>query len=270
MGFVLLAEDQSPLHSIPGDWSHLSEWDRPPAFIPRIITGALRQQNRDITAFPDRAPIEQKFKGKPISDLKGLHSGKCAILFNGETLANHDLWEIRKRGIPIIGMNRTHVGYEGYKGPQPDYLCVVDHCWLEKESVRAHPFVINGSTHLTAIGYRATRCWRQAPFALDMHRDGFVPPVPCTTGFLALQLAHYLGFSEAFCLGLDLGGGHFDGTEASKHMQLANTFKHRMQKALTDYNIPFKITICGSPNSACTAFPHSTFEELIAGYPLAS
>jgi len=204
----------------------------------------------------DREPIKQDRPGKDISALKGIHSGKVAILFNGPSLAKHDLHKIQ---VPIIGINRTHEGHPGYNGPQPDYLCVVDDCWARDENVQKHPGLINGSQDKKEFGYRATRSFRMAPFSFDLGRDGFVNPVPCSTGHLALQLAAYMGFTEIYCLGFDLGGGHFDGTEGSQHYTLAIMYHRRQVPVLKTRGI--NVYVCGSPESKAP-FDHAPFEDI--------
>lgn len=240
-----------------GDWSHMIPEDRPPEFV--IIEWStpppspLRDRSEDRPALPQRLP------GKRIAELKGVHSGKVAILFNGASLAAHDLSLIR---CPIIGMNRTHAGNPGYSGPQPDYLCIIDPEWFENENVLRHPRIINGGLDPRPIGYRVTRSLRMEPFSFDLERDGFVSPIPCTTGHLALQAAVYMGFTELYCLGLDMAGGHFDGTKASMHFSFANRYHQRQAPLLREHGI--KVYVCGSPESKCQAFEHVPFEALLA------
>jgi hypothetical protein len=247
-----------PAREVLGDWSHLAECDRPPKYI-RKSDGHNSHVGWDTSE--TRKAINQTCKGKPISELKGIHSGKVAILFNGETLGHHDLHRIK---YPIIGMNRTHVGFPGYNGPQPDYLAIIDWAWLDKphwrKSILTHPRIVNGSNHKDEIGYRATRHPRMAPFSFDLERDGFAGPVPCSTGHLALQLAVYMGFTELYCIGWDLSGGHFDGTKASLHYAEAIRYHKRQAELLNERGI--KVYVCGSPNSKVDFFPHASFEAV--------
>lgn len=229
--------------------------DRPPKY---IVEGVPAPRRSIYDTSDARQPLNCAFKGKRIENLKGIHSGKVALLFNGRSLADHDLNKIT---CPIIGMNRTHKGFPGYNGPQPDYLCVIDIVpWLDTPGVLEHPCVINGSTDRREIGYRIARSFRMAPFSFDLARDGYVPPVPCTTGHMALQLAVYMGFTEIHCLGLDMGGPHFDGTKSSHFLEQANRYHTRQAKVLKERGITVKI--CGSPDSKCKAFEHSDFSEV--------
>jgi hypothetical protein len=241
-----------------GDWSHLNECDQPPQFVRDIAAHNLfSTQNRG----EDRKPIIQRKPGKPIAELKGLHSGRVAILFNGSSLDQHDLFKI---DCPIIGINRTHEGYPTYHGPQPDYLCIVDWVWFDKpkwsESVLKHPRIINGSDHPGDIGYRVVRCPRMSPFSFDLARDGYVGPIPATTGHLALQLATYLGFSEIHCLGWDLKGDHFDGSKGSFFFNDAIRYHKRQASYLEEKGI--NVYVCGSPDSKVQGFKHSSFEAV--------
>lgn len=240
-----------------GDFSHLHEVDRPPRyyadvpFVPQPISPVADRG-------ADRAPIPMTKAGQHIEALKGLHTGKVAILFNGPSLARHNLHDIK---VPIIGMNRTFQGFPGYDGPQPDYLCVVDLAWLNEPKVQEHPKLVNGSADYRALGYRVMRHWRMKPFSFDIGRDGFVPPVPCTTGFLALQLAVYLGFTELYCLGLDLGGPHFDGTPSSIHFNLARGYHRKQAPVLAERGI--SLFLCGSPDSTLgDTYEHRPFSEV--------
>lgn len=241
-----------------GDWSHRDEFNQIPKY---IVEGATAPPERVL--MPEgREPVPVRFPGKRIDALKGIHSGKVAILFNGPSLANHDLWAIKKAGIPMIGMNRTHVGHEGYNGPQPDYLCVIDAVWTMNPNVRAHPCVIDGSTGEDDTGgYRIARNFRASPFSFDLALDGYVPPLPCSTGHMALQLAVWMGFTELYCLGLDMGGGHFDGTRGSLNFAMARKYHEAQAPLLLARGI--HVYVCGSPKSKCLAFPQATFEQLL-------
>lgn len=241
-----------------GDWSHRHECDQLPAFIvdtPDVVPAApypLGPRPRDANPVPC-------LPGKSVTALKRIHSGKVALLFNGPSLSNHNLFRLRT---PLIGMNRTHAGNAGYVGPQPDYLCVIDEVWMHNQHVLAHPGLINGSVNPKAVGYRVPRHFRSTPFSFDLGHDGYVPLVPGTTGFLALQLAVYMGFTDIYCLGLDLAGGHFDGSAGSHHYNWMRRHFLRIAPFLAARDI--RVTVCGSPESRCNAFPHSTFEEACA------
>ena len=173
--------------------------------------------------------------GKSISELRGIHSGPVALLFNGASLADFDLYKIKA---PMIGMNRTHRGYESYEGPEPDYLCIVDTSWLNRAAVRNCPRLINATTDPRPIGYRIPASYRAAragvPFSFDLKRDG---AIPTTTGWLALQFAAYAGFRDIYCLGLDLGGKHYDGTPSGMNMDAQASLTEKSRDALKERGI---------------------------------
>jgi hypothetical protein len=247
-----------PALPVLGDWSHLNECDQPPRFlrdaskVHNALSGWDRSENRPF--------VKQNRPGKPIGELRGKQSGKCVILFNGSSMHQHDLHKIK---VPIIGMNRTHEGFEGYKGPQTDYLCIVDWAWFDRplwrRTVMNHPCIINGSDHREEIGYRVVRHPRMSPFSMDIERDGYAGPIPCTTGHLALQLAVFLGFTEIHCIGWDLGGKHFDGTNASPWFNDAIRYHARQAPLLEEKGI--NVFVCGSPESRVKGFRHSAFED---------
>lgn len=252
----IVEHDGLQVREVLGDWSHLSKWDRPPKY---VVEGHAALSPAAFDRSEARLPLRQTLKGKPIAELKGLHTGACAILFNGASIGQHDLFRIK---VPIVGMNRTHVGYPGYVGPQPDYLCVVDWLWLKDKNVLAHPKIINGSTYKKDIGYRVTRHPRMSPFSFDLARDGYVFPVPATTGHLALQLAVYLGFTALYCLGWDMGGKHFDGTVSSSRFRAAVHYHSRQAPLLKAHGVD--VYLCGSPDSAINFYPHAPFEAVCA------
>lgn len=247
--------------ALEGDFDSIPEHDRPPRFICENVAAGHRLHYDDS---PDRPGIPQRYPGRPIVELQGRHTGAVAILHNGPSLSLCDLDAIN---IPLLGMNRTFVGHEGYTGPQPDYYCFSDHPWanhLERAGyTRENLFmrsVVDGSSLERSIGaYRATKSQRMFPFSFDLARDGYVPPVPCTTSFLALQLAAYLGFTTFYCLGLDLGGGHFDGTPASKSMPAALENYGRVAQVLEAAGISaYTVEAPDSP----APFPHISFAAM--------
>ena len=243
-------------HEVLGDWSHLNECDRPPKYVAHgweapILPPELRRDE-------DRPPLTQRLPGKDIGDLKGRHSGAVAILFNGPSLAKHDVSKIT---LPVIGMNRTHKGNPEYHGPDPDYLCIIDNVWFKVPEVREHPGLINGSVHTAPYGYRATRSMRGAPFSMDLAFDGYVCPAPCTTGHLALQAAVYMGFKDLYCFGFDMAGAHFDGSPGiSQHFHWAVNYHSRQKEVLKEHGI--NVYLVGSPDSEAP-FEHCSFEQFL-------
>lgn len=239
-----------------GNWSHLAECDQPPKY---LRDGFELPPAPDLMK-PNRANIQQRLPGKPIYRLRGKRSGAVAILFNGPSLAGLEKLPYAL-GIPTIGMNRTHAGNPDFRAPQPDYLCVIDECWLKHPEIVNHPRLINGSVHRGNHGYRVTRSMRARPFSFDLWKDGYVCRVPCTTGHLALQLAVYLGFTRIYCFGLDLAGPHFDKDKReSPHFSMA-VREHRGYAPLLKKR-RVKVYLCGSPDSRAP-FDHAPIKALL-------
>ncbi len=239
-----------------GDWSHLPEFDRPPKYVAHGFEAPPMPAH--LRTDPDRPPLTQKLPGRDISELCGRHSGACAILFNGPSLAGVDFERIP---VPTIGMNRTHRGNPALGGWEPDYLVVIDDVWLRVPTIRDHPGLVNGSLNTGDHGYRATRSLRAKPFSLDLAFDGYVCHTPCTSGHLALQLAVYLGFTRIYCLGFDLGGKHFDGSPGeSQHFRLAVAYHKRQIPVLQERGV--EVYVCGSPDSIAP-FPHAPLSALL-------
>jgi hypothetical protein len=232
---------------VTGDQSHRHPDDR----LPPLIWEGVRVGNRIHYDRSDSRPnIPQRYPGRSIQELHNVHSGSVALLFNGQSLADYDLFKIK---VPMIGMNRTHQGYETYQGPQPDYLCIVDTTWLTRKEVREFPKLINGSTDPRNIGYRTTASYRMAPFSFDLWRDGVIPT---TTGHLALQVAAYMGFRDLYCLGLDLGGPHYDGTPSGMNMRRQGELCEKALDALKERGI--NVWSLGKSE----AFPRGRFEDI--------
>lgn len=244
-----------------GDWSHLPEWDRPPQYVADSLP-AEPTPSKWLDGSETREPISQRLPGKDISELKGRHSGTCAIFGNGWSLQLHDLHRIKAAGIPIIGTNRTFKEQPGYTGPETDYLCVVDREWLQVPWVLSHPGLINGcysKEDRTSVGYRATACNRRKPFSTDLAFDGYYAPKPATTGTLALQVAAYLGFTRMYLLGFDMCGQHFDQTAGSLHFGIALGHVRNTAKAMKELGL--EVFVCGSPDSRAP-FPKVPFEAI--------
>lgn len=251
------------VREILGDFSDLNPWDRPPKYV--LDAAPLGPGPRKWDTSETREAVKQTYPGRPVSELQGIGSGRVAILFNGPSLKQHDLFKIP---CPIIGMNRTHLGWKGYEGPQPDWLCLIDHVWFDVPkmmSALTHPAIINGGTHKNPQGWRIPKHPRMSPWSFDLARDGYAGNIPCTTGYMALQLAVWMGFTEIFCLGLDMGGGHFDGTQASLFYPTARAHLRRMAKRLGEVRPDVKVWVCGSPQSQADAFEKCGFGVLVGG-----
>lgn len=219
---------------------------------------------------PDRLPIRSHYKDKglDIRELRGKHVGPVAIFGNGRSLADHNLFKIP---CPIIGMNRTYVGYAGYEGPQPDYYVLIDRPWLHKQEVRDHPFVINCATDSQPIGYRVLKSHRMVPFSYDLWLDGVVP---VNTGYAALQVAVYLGFSSLYLFGFDFmkdvtqkeykpkENPHFDGTPSGTGMFRQAHYFRQAAESLKEHGI--RALFVGSPENGTDCLPHISFEEFLS------
>lgn len=240
------------------DFSQIPEHDRPPQVIcENLHAGDRLHYDRSDTREP--IPVE---KGKDIRGLGGLYrGGRVALLFNGHSLPKpEDLYRINS---PIIGMNRTFVGYETYQGPSPDWLCVVDVSWLSRAAVRHHRGLINATSDPRPIGWRVPKSYRMAPFSFDLYRDG---ALPTTTGLVALQVAAYLGFRDLYCFGLDLRGAHYDGTRSGGNMGAQLRYMTVAAPLLREAGV--RVWLVGSPESAAKdLFPHLSFEDFIQGEP---
>ena len=184
-----------------------------------------------------------------LSELAG-REGAIAILCTGASLPVDRLPDIR---VPTMTLNRAYVF------PSTYYLA------LERDrldvSHRAEYF-LNAAVSLDprwpSHGYRV-KLQYDTKFSTDIAR-GFYPGV---TSYLAGEIAFGLGYTELHYLGLDLSGPHFDGTydpgiESQRPFQ--NEIFQIMAEAIEGSSR--NVYICESPESRCTAFPHSDFEAI--------
>ena len=245
-------------------WEESNPFKRPPLKVwKKVLTEQGNNIYYDTSETRERIPCD--LRGRNIDELHNKHLGPVALLGNGQTLANHNLFDIP---CPTIGMNRTYKGWPTYNGPNPNYYCFIDHSWLGKPEVKDHPFVINCSSSNEDIGYRAIKCYRMKPFSFDLWRDGVCP---VNTGAASLQVATYLGFTEIYLLGFDYGKvpdkfqgsdyKHFDNTSCGSGIQTQPDWFYQIAPLLRDKGI--KVYFVGSPDNGSSAFPHISFEEFL-------
>lgn len=215
-----------------------------------------------------------KPKSRPIASIKGALQGRRAVLLaNGPTLTNHDLTRLAP-DVAVIGCNRSWQVW-----PEPAY-----HVIVEPRHLRDHPDVyqrLDAAGRLVVAGPRnvlplgslridlrpAVRGKRGVhAFSTDL-ASGAVLSVDGVGSvvYVALQLALWLGVREVHALGLDLGGPHFHG-EWAPSLVLAEQDRLFKLAAEALAKPPLcermRVYVCGSPESLCTAFPKSEFQEV--------
>ena len=161
-----------------------------------------------------------------ISDFKNLHRDKrLFILASGPSLSSLDLSPLNRR--IVMGLNRSFLAYPG-----SHYHCVMDHRLFE-----LFPGPLRQTRCLFTLEDRPwgipIKLLGAEKFSADLEQgiySGY------TISYIALQVAHYMGFKEIFFLGLDLkldrGRTHFFGYDfrSSSHEQ---TEFPRMRKMLS-------------------------------------
>ena len=197
----------------------------------------------------------------PIRKFKGLHAGKRVfILASGPSLGRHDLSGLNRR--IVIGLNRSFFVY-----PESYY-----HCCMDQRLFDLHPESLKKTRHLFTLEGR--------PWGLAMKllgAEGFSDELTegvysgYTISYVAMQVAHYLGFNEVIFLGLDLkheqGKTHFFGSDFNSRNHETTEFP-RMQRML-EYGAAeltrrgVRVVNC-SPISDLRGFERITFEEAIA------
>ncbi|MFQ5715837.1 MAG: hypothetical protein ACE5GQ_01910 [Nitrospinales bacterium] len=160
-----------------------------------------------------------------IGDFKNLHRGKrLFILASGPSLSTLDLSPLKRR--MVMGLNRSFLAY-----PDGRYHCVMDHRLFE-----LFPSQLRQTRCLFTLENRPwgipIKLLGAEKFSLDLEQgiySGY------TVSYLALQVAHYMGFKEIFFLGLDLkldrGRTHFFGYDFRSSSHEKTEFP-RMRKML--------------------------------------
>lgn len=223
----------------------------------------------------------------------GKHKGECcAILANGETLANHDLSLLK---CVTIGLNHSwdkhwsdyHViadyrQYMIYERSHARLLSVgklyprIAHPGLNyfDEQVRAGRLFTVGTTPIPGIirlqMHTKNRIGGRTPdaFSLDITTGVRVGIRNIgSVSFIALQIAVSMGCDPIYFLGLDLQGNHYHGewdtnTEALRQQdELFGYAKVTLEKL--GEKKP-RIYVCGSEKSACTQWPKVPYSHLMA------
>lgn len=207
-----------------------------------------------------------------LTRFKDLHRGEpLALLANGPSILDHDLSRIP---FPTMGVNKS------WKLHDATY-----HVTLESSHWQADPDVYRamaGKKKLFVLGdVSSTRTWARswpwdpAPNELRVVYPGNALYFPFSTDaekgvvegwngvgsvtYVALQLAHYMGFRAVYCLGLDLRGPHFHGEWAPSLML------ERQNELFTQVPTSLGVRVVGSPESAAI-FPKITFEEMLGAH----
>jgi hypothetical protein len=176
---------------------------------------------------------------------------KLAILANGPSLNDHDLTKI---ALPVMGLNRS---WKVYPSNPPGTGCAPPnyHVALDTDHYREAPAWYRAVSVWGAL-YVAGGAWKEltpAAHILPIRTDvqfstDLAQGVVCSLNgvgsvfYAALQVAYSLGYREVFALGLDLQGGHFDGTPASPHVERQNELFRFIPEDMS-------VLTCGSPES---------------------
>lgn len=215
-----------------------------------------------------------------ISSFRGKHAGQvCAILANGPSLKKHDLSRLR---CPTIGTNRSwellwptyHVVCDGahYKqNPEVYEKLHKEGRLFVHEMVGKNNWPV-GIKLYGPLNKHMTGGKTPLPFSLDIEQGVQLYHGPVgSVGFLALQIAVYMGFSKVFFLGLDLQGLHFyprlsDEKYPQKLQDILNAqipLYGLAASVLREYKVPVEVYVCGSPESKCEFWPKVPFEALL-------
>ena len=195
-----------------------------------------------------------------IGEFKDRHKDKrLFILASGPSLADCDLSLLRNR--IVMTLNRSILTY-----PEPYYHCVMDQRLFDM-----YPEEFKKARCLFTLEGR--------PFGVQMKNlaaDGFSWDLEqgvhtgYTISYVALQLAVYMGFAEAYFVGLDLrhreGRTHFFGkdsvSENHENTEFPKMLKMLKHAAVLLRSKPIQVYNC-SPISTLDAFPFLSFEEAV-------
>ena len=158
-----------------------------------------------------------------------------------------------------MGLNRSHMVY-----PSPDYHVTLDgdHYretpkWFEAMAKLGRLYVAGGSWKELTPQAHILPIRKDVEFSTDLGL-GVVTELHGVGSvfYAALQVAYCLGYRTVYALGLDLQGGHFDGSPASPWVFRQNQLWKYIPADL-------KVWTCGSPESKAT-FPKVGFDAVCA------
>lgn len=218
---------------------------------------------RQLTVF------DPPFKNVP-PDLYHSHTGPVWLLCNGNSIKAHDLslipddrivtmnrsWDLRWPTVHVVADSAIHMGRH------PDIYKRLD---SEDRLFKLG----KGGDDFQELGY----AMHSFPYPKSKDR-GFSRDIlegailsfgrQGSVGYVALQLAVWLGFNPIYFLGLDLGGPHYYGTPSSPNILEMNSLYMASKPHLAEMGV--SAYTVGSPQSACTAYPHISYEESLRGW----
>jgi hypothetical protein len=209
---------------------------------------------------------------KPAGEIKNRYTGgRCAIIANGPSLADHDLLRIN---CPTIGVNRS------WERIASLYHCAVDPPQIEaiKKPLK-YLFTATGRAPLwdkipgigcievPGLNQRASlwkRLFHRRKYELGWSWDLGKGAFYRGTTYFALQVAAYIGFDKVFLIAVDLkprgGAGHFyPGHSMAPSMLKAQT--EAFELAARKLRGRVKVYNCNL-DSALTVFPKVHFEDV--------
>jgi hypothetical protein len=188
-----------------------------------------------------------------------------AIIANGASVKDHDLTRIPP-SVKVMTLNRSwqlrmwpdmHLALDHAQSLMAPsvYEDLADRKILWCAGAKWVPLVQRGANEVKFC--HDGRVWSSS------RDDGFVEGYAGngSVTYAALQLATWLGHSEIYVLGLDLGGYRFDGSKPSEDILRQNVLMQAGYSQLQKYGIG--LWNVGSPNSRCTDIPKITFQEML-------
>lgn len=130
-----------------------------------------------------------------LGELRGIESGRCAILANGPSLQTAA--QLQRIDCPVIGINRS------YERRESDYHVFIDRTALHShidELPLATPTIIRRQENFIVGAIQVPIDLKRLPTKFDLEKGWFVAGATIA----AMQLAVHLGFNELILCGLDL------------------------------------------------------------------
>lgn len=189
---------------------------------------------------------------------KGKHIGEdCCLIANGPSVYDYDLAKI---DCVTIGLNRA------WKLGKWTYYCMADREQFSEYSEitgknisTLSPLFSTTAGPKHALRLRAL-LEKTKKFSFDLVKGVYLNNTITSYG---LQLSLWMGFKRIFIVGLDLNGGHFDGSRETPDKSFANqreTFGY-IAGILDGMNYPVEV-INMNPKSWAYAFPKEHFNKV--------